>query len=478
MQVSRSKLRRNVHAANSAKDELEETRKRLEVRKLELEVIERERSPWKSKEAIGFQGSVLVGLLSLLATTFIGFCTTNEKIEDATKRQLVSEAVSDLNSSDIRQRTMAGRRLAVLDDRFNFREVKKAYDRSLAETEAASVDPKYQYRTPFLRVGTIESIALNSALWRQDPEELANFLRGGLKDPSMLVRHKAIIGLHAMGKLGLSGLRAAHDEDQQTSGSAIIVKRAYSGEVIHIPEGWAVIGRDDTEKVEGPATEMLVPGFWIDARPVSNRQWQDSMGNEVPAMESEALGDRKTGLTAARIAPGSQELPVVGVSIDQARRFCTTTGGRDLPSEIQWEVAARGRLGWSFPWGHDEKLAEDILKDEVKHKVLVERGEPSFPHVQAMSKPQPFDLSPFRVAGMVTSVRHWTKSEWADFQPISLGHQKDCAKKCVLKGAAGYEADNFNTLDRFRATRRMQVSIREGYVDDNIGFRCVSTDLP
>jgi hypothetical protein len=201
MQVSRSKLRRNVRAANSAKDELEEKRKRLEVRKLELEVIERERSPWKSKEAIGFQGSVLVGLLSLLATTFIGFCTTNEKIEDTTKRQLVSEAVFDLNSSDIRQRTMAGRRLAVLDDRFNFREVKKAYGRSLAESEAASLDPKYQYRTPFLRVGTIESIALNSALWRQDPEELANFLRGGLKDPSMLVRHKAIIGLHAMGKL-------------------------------------------------------------------------------------------------------------------------------------------------------------------------------------------------------------------------------------------------------------------------------------
>jgi formylglycine-generating enzyme required for sulfatase activity len=468
----RRRAKRSAFEQRPAPDSAEVQRKHLELRKLQLDVEALEKPWWRSKDIIGFHGSVLIGILSLLATTVVGFYTTNEKIEDSSKRQLVSEAIGHLNSNEYRQRLVAGHRLASLDDRYNLRELKKAYEKSLAESEAAAVDPRYVYRTPYLRVGAVEAVALNRGLWRQDPQELTNFLRGALsRDPSVLVKHKAIQGLRLYGKLGAASLEVAYADETKAVLSLISTKEVAGGQMVGIPEIWAVIGSDDGDRAETPASELLIPAFWIDRKPVSNRQWKEVMRDEIPKMESDAIDGLRVAYFQGRTARDNEELPVVGVSFKQAKAYCAAHG-RYLPTEVQWEVAARGRWGWPFPWGAGDEPAQQKLRVESVRKGTLKETDSTFPHVQALSIPSAVDMSPFSIVGMATSVKHWTASEWSDYAPLSLGHVMDCVRKCVLRGAAGFEADEFSSVDRFKATRRLPVSIREDYVDDNVGFRC------
>jgi len=469
-------------ASGQATADVDAEIKRLQARKLTLEVEELERPWWRSKDVIGLQGSVLIGLLGLAATTVLGFYTTAERIEDSTRRQLVSEAIGELNTADARQRAMAGRRLALLDERFNFRELKKAYERSASEGRNKDAA---EYRTPYLRVGAVEAIGQNFRLWRSDPDELATFLRGALQDdPSVLVRHKAMQGLVGAGQLGVAALKVAYEEDKTQSARRVSELHVFGGTVIGVPEGWAVVGLDHEFDVEGPAIEHKVKAFWIDALPVSNGQWNAHMKSQpsdlsTPHAERIAYPDRKKMLQEARLNPQHAALPVVGVSLAQAQRYCEVTGMRRLPSQAEWEVAARGRIGWIYPWGTDEAPAAKALKREADRKVFMKaKGGPSFPHTQALSKPIDEDVSPFKVAGLVSSVRQWTQSEWTTRQ-ISIDDERVCSSTCVLKGSAGVEDEMYAHAWRFRPTRRTGVSIaHEPYSDDNVGFRCVSAAKP
>lgn len=98
---------------------------------------------------------------------------------------------------------------------------------------------------------------------------------------------------------------------------------------------------------EKPVHTVTLSGFWIDQAEVTNGQYQkcEQAGACTPPADSSSY-TRPTYYGN----PDYADFPVIWVTRDQANDYCTRAGGH-LPTEAEWEYAARGPESWLFPWG-------------------------------------------------------------------------------------------------------------------------------
>jgi formylglycine-generating enzyme required for sulfatase activity len=118
-------------------------------------------------------------------------------------------------------------------------------------------------------------------------------------------------------------------------------------EMVLVPAGCFMMGSDDQPFAnEQPAHEVCLDAFWIDRFEVTNAQFEAFDGQA-------ALMDV--------VWPGENR-PRNTITWDEARDFCENRGAR-LPTEAEWEYAARGPEGWIYPWG-DEFVPENVVYKE------------------------------------------------------------------------------------------------------------------
>lgn len=112
-------------------------------------------------------------------------------------------------------------------------------------------------------------------------------------------------------------------------------------EVVSIPAGEFVMGYDGSEENQKPAHAVLLKAYHIDKYEVSNTQYR-AFVNATSAQAPRYANDSNLN---------QPNQPVVGVTWAEARDYCTWAGLR-LPTEAEWEKAARGMDERLYPWGN------------------------------------------------------------------------------------------------------------------------------
>jgi serine/threonine-protein kinase len=228
-----------------------------------------------------------------------------------------------------------------------------------------------------------------------------------------------------------------------TSGSPDTSKSP-SASMVAIPGATFTMGRNNaSEPQETPPHLVSVAAFNMDKRPATNAQYAEFVKSTRRAAPS--------GWANGTYPEGQAEWPVTGVSWEDANAYCTSKGLR-LPTEAEWEYAARGADGRLYPWGNDFSAA------------LTNSAEAALGRPEAVGAHRDA-ASPFGVLDMSGNVWQWTADDYRPYpgrQPTFVIPPD--AK--VIRGGS-YQSDRFHVTT---TTRNLDHASTRSAL---IGFRCV-----
>ncbi|HKO98596.1 MAG TPA: SUMF1/EgtB/PvdO family nonheme iron enzyme [Pyrinomonadaceae bacterium] len=114
--------------------------------------------------------------------------------------------------------------------------------------------------------------------------------------------------------------------------------------MVYLPGGVFVMGSDNGDEYEKPAHRVTVKPFFIDINEVTCEEYEKfvkTTGYQAPS-----------GWVNGTFPAGAERKPVTGVNWDDANNYARWVKKR-LPTEEEWEFAARGPEGWKYPWGNE-----------------------------------------------------------------------------------------------------------------------------
>ena len=218
--------------------------------------------------------------------------------------------------------------------------------------------------------------------------------------------------------------------------------------MVLVPEGAAVLGGVGHSSMPGPATFRL-PAFWIDRTEVTVAQYAAfvrATGRPPPLFADDPAFNRATQ-------------PVTGVTWADADAYCRWAGKR-LPSEVEWEKAARGTDGRLYPWGD----APELWRAHLTGEAPVDVGS------------RPGDASPYGVLDMAGNVSEWV----ADMRVAGPGCTPG-GSGFVIGGEPTYRAyirgNNWSGLAHMTKVHHRLWDYPDT-VAEFVGFRCVRSVAP
>lgn len=297
---------------------------------------------------------------------------------------------------------------------------------------------------------------------------------------------------------------------QPEDAPACAAARSTTNEMVWIPGGRFEMG-GDTYPEEGPVREVEVPGFWIASHEVTNREFAEFVAatgyvtvaerTPDPAQYPDIPADKLVAGSAIFVAPtdmsqgfnplswwrfapgadwrhpkgpdssieGKDDYPVVHVAYEDALAYAQWKG-HELPTEAQWEYAARGGATRAkYAWG-------DAFSPDGQYMANTWQG--IFP-VQNTRNDGYYGLAPggcyppngYGLYDMIGNVWEWTQSTYHDRHTAPTDPQEDEKPQPlrVIKGGSFLCAPNY--CQRYRPEARHAQDT--GLGTDHIGFRTV-----
>ncbi len=237
------------------------------------------------------------------------------------------------------------------------------------------------------------------------------------------------------------------------------------GHMVRLAGGTFIMGSDRGLADERPPHGVTLTPFWIDRRPVTNAEFAaflerigDTKNDRGQNLYDWDDGDARVHKVAGqwRADAGFENHPVIEASWYGARDFCAGHGKR-LPSEAEWEFAARGSEGRTYPWG-------EAPPNPSRARYGVGYGQT----VPAGSLAA--GATPDGVLDLAGNVHQWTASVAASYPYRADDGREDpdrFADRVTRGGAADTRAETLRSTWRGASVSR---GSRGGH--HNIGFRC------
>jgi eukaryotic-like serine/threonine-protein kinase len=227
--------------------------------------------------------------------------------------------------------------------------------------------------------------------------------------------------------------------------------------LIYVPEGDFLMGSLNTDSRsqvdEKPQHLVTLDAFWIDLTEVTNKQYAacvEAGACKPPFKSSSTTRESYYG------NPEFDAFPVIYMNWEDANAYCSWVG-RGLPTEAQWEKAARGTDGRIYPWGNNEPNIDLLNFNE---------------NVGDTTKPGNYEAgkSFYGAYDMAGNVWEWVNDRYSQIyyqkSPILNPLGPDAGETRVLRGGAYDTQIQWN-----RAAERSQ-GIPPKYYYVYIGFRC------
>jgi hypothetical protein len=252
-------------------------------------------------------------------------------------------------------------------------------------------------------------------------------------------RHLALLGVWIIAAAALTGVAWLAKTPIRNAWLQHEAERA--SPQVPLAAGWAIVGN---------GRHVRFPVLLMDKHEVSDHQYRFCVQAQVCTAPDEPASD-------AHFAHGDLNLPVTWVTAYDAAQFCSWIGRR-LPTEPQWERAARGLDGARYPWGNTPPRpgqANIIIGNHVPSG-LVTVGSAAFSSGDSKDG----------VEQLIGNVQEWTTTQVGGSAERTWNGRDRVAGLVAVGGSYRNDAASVPNL---------LFPVAPGTIDTGIGFRCIAT---
>ena len=241
-------------------------------------------------------------------------------------------------------------------------------------------------------------------------------------------------------------------EDIESAAGTIQISPVDGMPMVYVPAGLFSMGSYNGYDDEQPVNTLYLDGYWIDQTEVTNAMYAQCVAAgdcTVPLEISSYTRDFYYGNSQY------DDYPVIYVDWNQAKSYCQWAG-RELPTEAQWEKAARGSDRNEYPWGNNRPLISILnCNNNIGDTTVVGN--------------YPEGGSPYGALDMAGNVFEWV-ADWYNNSYYSQSSAKNptgplSGKYRVLRGGSWYYNESY-------VRSALRYWFNPEHADNNIGFRC------